>query len=91
MTTFIDDAEREFTKQFVIKSNAGTGLLRYTDADKIKSFYRTKFLEYQNAVRERIVNIQIAAREIDEPVYESEVKGWDEALQNLLNDELLAP
>jgi len=30
--------EKEFDKEFVVKSNAGTGLLRYTDADLIKAF-----------------------------------------------------
>jgi hypothetical protein len=29
---------KEFDKKFTVKSNAGTGLLRYTDADRIKSF-----------------------------------------------------
>jgi hypothetical protein len=32
------EAVLEFDKKYVIKSNAGTGLLRYTDADKIKQF-----------------------------------------------------
>lgn len=36
---YIQQREEEFEKKFVIKSHAGTGLLRYTDADKIKSFH----------------------------------------------------
>lgn len=42
----------KFEREFVIKSNAGTGLLRYTDADKIKSFL-TSSLERALAERER--------------------------------------
>ena len=37
--------EEEFRKEFVIKSNAGTGLLRYTDADKIINFFKPYFQE----------------------------------------------
>lgn len=36
--TTLREWEKEFDEKFVVKSNAGTGLLRYTDADKIKSF-----------------------------------------------------
>lgn len=38
LNTYLEEKLAEFEKKFVVKSNAGTGLLRYTDADKIKSF-----------------------------------------------------
>lgn len=41
------DIEEEFRKEFVIKSNAGTGLLRYTDADKIINFFKHYFQEIE--------------------------------------------
>lgn len=39
--------EEEFRKQYVVKSNAGTGLLRYTDADKILAFFKPYFQELE--------------------------------------------
>ena len=39
------DIEEEFRKKFVVISNAGTGLLRYTDADKIIFFFKPYFQE----------------------------------------------
>lgn len=39
--------EEEFRKQYVVKSNAGTGLLRYTDADKIIAFFKQYFQEME--------------------------------------------
>jgi hypothetical protein len=38
--TEVKDWEKEFDERFVVKSNAGTNLLRYTDADVIKHFIR---------------------------------------------------
>lgn len=40
--------EEEFRKQYVVKSNAGTGLLRYTDADKILAFFKPYFQEQRH-------------------------------------------
>ena len=37
--------EEEFRKEYVVKSNAGTGLLRYTDADNIIAFFKPYFQE----------------------------------------------
>lgn len=48
MKDFITETLEEFDKKFVVKSNAGTGLLRYTDADLIKSFLTTKLKEAYN-------------------------------------------
>lgn len=47
MTTNKDwkDIEEEFRKKYVVKSNAGTGLLRYTDADSIIAFFKPYFQE----------------------------------------------
>lgn len=39
--------EEEFRKEYVVKSNAGTGLLRYTDADKIIAFFKPYFQELE--------------------------------------------
>lgn len=39
------EIEEEFRKEYVVKSNAGTGLLRYTDADKIITFFKRYFQE----------------------------------------------
>ena len=39
--------EEEFRKEYVVKSNAGTGLLRYTDADKIINFFKLYFQELE--------------------------------------------
>ena len=39
------EIEEEFRKEYVVKSNAGTGLLRYTDADKIIAFFKPYFQE----------------------------------------------
>ena len=39
------EIEEEFRKEYVVKSNAGTGLLRYTDADKIINFFKPYFQE----------------------------------------------
>jgi hypothetical protein len=42
--TIIDRAMESFREEFVVLSNAGTGLLRYTDADKITAHYRKHLL-----------------------------------------------
>ena len=53
MTTLIQKQREEFDKKFVVKSNAGTGILRYTDADTIKSFLTTCLIEhYEEDIRE---------------------------------------
>lgn len=44
--------EAEYEKKYVVKSNAGTGLLRYTDADELKAFIRTKKAEWEAAARQ---------------------------------------
>lgn len=41
------EIEEEFRKEYVVKSNAGTGLLRYTDADKIINFFKLYFQELE--------------------------------------------
>lgn len=41
------EIEEEFRKEYVVKSNAGTGLLRYTDADKIIAFFKHYFQELE--------------------------------------------
>jgi len=41
------EIEEEFRKEYVVKSNAGTGLLRYTDADKIIAFFKPYFQEIE--------------------------------------------
>lgn len=48
------DIEEEFIKKYVVKSNAGTGLLRYTDADSIITFFKPYFQEelHDKAVEE---------------------------------------
>lgn len=48
------EIEEEFRKEYVVKSNAGTGLLRYTDADKIINFFKLYFQEkmHEEAVEE---------------------------------------
>lgn len=42
--------EEEFRKEYVVKSNAGTGLLRYTDADKIIAFFKPYFQEKMHEI-----------------------------------------
>lgn len=41
------EIEEEFRKEYVVKSNAGTGLLRYTDADNIIAFFKPYFQELE--------------------------------------------
>ena len=49
--------EEGFDKDFVVKSNAGTNLFRYTDADKIKQRIRTIEDEAVRRERDRAVKI----------------------------------
>ncbi len=43
--TAMGEWAEEYDEKFVIKSHAGTGLLRYTDADKIKAFIARLLLQ----------------------------------------------
>ncbi len=53
MPTLIQKQRELFDRGFVVKSNAGTGILRYTDADAIKSFINTCLIEhYEEDIRE---------------------------------------
>jgi len=63
LTTTLAKAREEFDKKFVIKSNAGTGLLRYTDADLIKSFLESQLRALHAAYQEETVAILAKARE----------------------------
>ena len=51
---FIKAKEEEFDEKFTVKSNAGNGLLRYTDADGIKHFISQSLLEYNEKIKEMI-------------------------------------
>ena len=44
MNELLKESASEFKEKFVVISNAGTGLLRYTDADKILAWH-TKQME----------------------------------------------
>lgn len=48
-------AVKEFDEKYVIKSNAGTGLLRYTDADKIKQFLSDQIQKAYSKGREEVL------------------------------------
>lgn len=48
---FIKAKESEFDEKFTVKSNAGNGLLRYTDADGIKHFLYQSILEYNEKIK----------------------------------------
>ncbi len=47
----LESQEKEFEKGFVIKSNAGTDLLRYTDANLIKRWHKQSIIAlYQGEI-----------------------------------------
>mgnify|MGYP000954738823 CR=1 FL=1 len=51
---YIQNKLDEFDKQFIVKSNANTDLLRYTDANKIKHFIKQSITDYHNHIVEKI-------------------------------------
>lgn len=46
--------EKEFDEKFIVKSNAGTGLLRYTDADNLKSHRRLSRIKEMKALEKEL-------------------------------------
>jgi len=55
-TKWWSGVEERFKKKYVVKSNAGTNLLRYTDADKVLSFFHK---EIQNRLHEEAVDSEL--------------------------------
>jgi len=51
--SYIQNKLDEFDKQFIVKSNANTDLLRYTDATKIKHFINQSLTDYHNHTVEK--------------------------------------
>ena len=54
-----EEIEKEFDKKFVVKSNAGTDLLRYTDASLIKPFLHTQRLQDLEAVEGMVETMKL--------------------------------
>lgn len=54
---YIDKKLREWEERFVVKSNAGTGIVRYTDADKIKAFLRQALEEQREETGKKTVEL----------------------------------
>lgn len=69
------EIEEEFRKEYVVKSNAGTGLLRYTDADKIIAFFKPYF-------QEKMHEISLRELEKEHPLYKKEYNELPEIVDN---------
>lgn len=55
--SYIDKKIEQWEEKFVVKSNAGTGLVRYSDADKIKAFLRQTLEEQREEMRKKTVEL----------------------------------
>jgi len=68
----LESQEKEFEKGFVIKSNAGTDLLRYTDANLIKRWHKQSIIALYEA------EIEICEEEL--------LKNYAQTYKNALKD-----
>lgn len=75
MTNTPEGWAKEFEKKFVVKSNAGTDLLRYTDANLIKQFINSELESYKEKLRKEVEGYfsKLGATEITHCIYQ-EVK-----------------
>lgn len=77
--------EDRFDKEFVVLSNAGTGLLRYTDADKIKQFIKTELENQKKELLEKLPNSKVFDWENNVKENIHEIQGFNDCLQQIKN------
>ncbi len=84
-----EDMNKRFDERFVVKSNAGTDLLRYTDANLIKSFIQSEIALAVAEERKRIKSIISNHREVfltEKQNLEFAISDIDDALNQLTTE-----